>query len=331
MNTFTETLAPNGAVLTGYLQAESRELVNAQMRPAVLVFPGGGYQMCSDREAEPVALAYMAEGYNAFVLRYTVGSNATFEQAYADAEAALGYLRENAQALHIDAEKITVAGFSAGGHLAACLGTMGGKKPAALVLGYPCIKSSMGRGLGKSLPGADEAVNSETPPTFLFSTQGDALVPIENTLDFASALAKSKVPFEQHIFLTGGHGLSLSRSFTSSGAGRNMDADVAAWFGLSIRFLQNIWGDFSVNHEDVPAANASTSHESVLDWPLGVLMENEQVTLLLEAVLPGFSSQGGMVSTLSIRRLASYAKGALTAETLSELEAKIDTLVRPHP
>src|SRR4051794_22796965 len=84
MRVFTERVGAGSAVLTGYLLDESDELLNARPRPAVLVFPGGGYFMTSDREAEPVALRYLAEGFNAFVLRYAVGADAPFERSLAD-------------------------------------------------------------------------------------------------------------------------------------------------------------------------------------------------------------------------------------------------------
>ena len=58
--------------LTTYLIDDSRELMNGRKRPAILICPGGAYMFCSDREAEPVALRFMAMGYHAFVLRYSV-------------------------------------------------------------------------------------------------------------------------------------------------------------------------------------------------------------------------------------------------------------------
>ena len=123
------TLGPNNASLTCYVQDPSPSLANAAIRPAVLILPGGGYQYCSDREAEPVALAYLAEGFNAFVLRYTVGRDCPLDKALADAQAALSYLRDHAAALHIDPHRIAAVGFSAGGHLAAALGTQSHIRP----------------------------------------------------------------------------------------------------------------------------------------------------------------------------------------------------------
>ena len=71
MKTVEVTLCPERNVtLTGYLQQVGGEFRHIVRRPAVLVLPGGAYQMCSDREADPVAIAYLNAGYQAFILRY---------------------------------------------------------------------------------------------------------------------------------------------------------------------------------------------------------------------------------------------------------------------
>lgn len=90
-----------GATLTAYLLDTSREMPNMTDRPAVLVIPGGGYYMCSDREAEPIAMAFAVHGYNTFVLRYTVGEGKDFKMPLADAEEALTLIRERAEEWHV--------------------------------------------------------------------------------------------------------------------------------------------------------------------------------------------------------------------------------------
>lgn len=91
----------------------------------------------------------------------------------------------------MDARRIAIAGFSAGGHLAAAVGTMGMDKPSAMILGYPAILFSMGDSIYKEIPGLDEKVTAETPPAFIFSTSNDIIVPVENSLKFAEALDKT--------------------------------------------------------------------------------------------------------------------------------------------
>lgn len=188
-----------GATLTAYLLDTSKEMPNMTERPAVLVIPGGGYYMCSDREAEPIAMAFAVHGYNTFVLRYTVGEGKEFKMPLADAEEALALIREKAKEWHVTADKIAAIGFSAGAHLAAALSTMGSTRPNACILGYPCILSEISRILAFPVPSLDEYVDSSTPPTFIFGSATDKTVPIINSVKYAEALAENKVPFEMHI------------------------------------------------------------------------------------------------------------------------------------
>ena len=89
MNQFTHPVGRRSATLTGYVQQTSSALPNLNVCPAGLICPGGGYAYCTDREAEPVALAFLNAGYNAFVLRYTVSTSCpgaeVFDKALAEA------------------------------------------------------------------------------------------------------------------------------------------------------------------------------------------------------------------------------------------------------
>ena len=82
MEIFTQPIGSRAATLTGYVQQTSTELPNLNVCPAVLICPGGGYAYCSDREAEPVALAFLNAGFNAFVLRYTVSQTCPPEEVF---------------------------------------------------------------------------------------------------------------------------------------------------------------------------------------------------------------------------------------------------------
>ena len=91
MKVFEEYLKQNHAKLTCYVQTPNDELPHLRQRPGVLILPGGGYTVCSAREAEPVALAYLHAGYQAFVLEYSTGDRhsregmaAVFPKAFAD-------------------------------------------------------------------------------------------------------------------------------------------------------------------------------------------------------------------------------------------------------
>ena len=221
--------------LTSYIQDISPEMKHLDKRPAVLVLPGGGYFMCSDREAEPVALAYLAEGYNAFVLRYSILEHSTFPNPLDDACKAISFIRENAEKFNILPDKVAAIGFSAGGHLCAYLSNTEGYRPNASILCYPSILDTMSEKLYNHEPtNVNELVTRDTPPTFVFSTCKDNLVPIMNSTKYIEALAENDVPFEAHIFENGQHGLSLAKNATGY-----VETIAAQWVRLSLDWLNN--------------------------------------------------------------------------------------------
>ena len=226
------------ANLSVYIPDNSPEIDMNRRYKAVLICPGGGYQGVSDREAEPVALAFLAKGIAAFVLRYSVAP-ARYPTALLEVSRAMWLIRQRADEWNINADDIAICGFSAGGHLAASLGTLwneafipeelgmpeGMNKPNKLILCYPVILCEEGRAhrdsfynlLGRCLPeeeyekfSLDRRVGPHTPPTFLWHTFDDAGVPVDSSLEFALALRKNRVPFEMHIYPSGAHGSSLA-------------------------------------------------------------------------------------------------------------------------
>ena len=104
------------------IHAKSPEITDKR-RPAMIIFPGGGYGMTSDREAEPIASAYFAAGYNTFTVRYITGEKAKVNNPLYDAAAAIAHVRTNAEKYCIDPDRIAIIGFSAGGHLAGYIST----------------------------------------------------------------------------------------------------------------------------------------------------------------------------------------------------------------
>lgn len=206
---------------------------NVGTRPTVLVLPGGGYSFTSEREAEPVAMRFLARGFNVCILNYTV-KDTPFPVALIEALTAIKYIRENLTAWQGAADKVYVCGFSAGGHLAASVGVFWDKeisrnyfgdtetvRPNGLILSYPVITSDTslthGGSINNLLAGRDDEelremlslenqVTESTPPAFIWTTFEDTLVPCENSMLFASALRKQGVPFELHIFEKGSHG-----------------------------------------------------------------------------------------------------------------------------
>lgn len=268
------TLKASGALqasLTTYLLDNYEEIVPNRVRPIILICPGGAYEWCSEREAEAVAVQFLSSGYHAAVLRYdTCRNGVEFPQELVEAAEAVAYLREHAKEYAIDANHIYIAGFSAGGHLAASLGVFWqeswlaqkvGKesscfKPNGVILGYPVITSgeyahvgSVENLLGKQLTEEKKAyislekqVTDKMPPTFLWHTYADESVPVENSLLFVSALRKAKVMTEFHMFPRGGHGLSLANAETARPdaahpQGKEIQEECQQWMQLCCNWI----------------------------------------------------------------------------------------------
>lgn len=211
----TYNLTNDGVTLTTYLLDSSPEMTYHAKRGAVLICPGGAYRFCSDREAEPVAMHFLSMGYHVFILRYSLNENSIFPKPLNDADEAMAMITENADKWGVDTDKIAVCGFSAGGHLAASLGTMGKIRPAAMILGYPCISEDICNEIEclynrNQLPLPANEVDDKTPPAFIFAASDDGCVPIDSSLGMAMALSKQKIPFEMHVYAEGGHGFSTS-------------------------------------------------------------------------------------------------------------------------
>ena len=246
MNYFETRLEPNGALLTGFTYAPSVTLPESEAKPAVLVIPGGAYMHCVDKEADPIAMAYLAKGFNAFVLRYCCtggitpgcpkkGEEEVFDCALADAQSAMHYLRENAAALHVDPNRIATVGFSAGANLNASLNLLTEDKANAMILCYGAYDDELSIRTVKTRP-LYPHIDKATPPAFLFATQPDATVACENTLRMALALHEAGVPVESHLFVTGDHGLALATHATG-----DENPDAAQWLDMSVRFLGHVW------------------------------------------------------------------------------------------
>lgn len=249
--------------LTTYVPFSIENELKPKLRPGMLVIPGGGYWMRSDREKEPVALAFVAKGYCAFALDYTV--QAPYPAPLIEAVMAMVYLRENAGKYHLDKEHLAAIGFSAGGHLAGSLSLLFAEpevravlgerinkaRPDALILSYPVV--TMGErtheGTRDVITGGNKElmsrlsletrVTSAAPPAFLWHTMEDDLVPVENSLMLASAYRSAGAPFALHIFEHGHHGLSLVSPETNDQT--EYDAflsPVGEWLPLALDWLR---------------------------------------------------------------------------------------------
>jgi acetyl esterase/lipase len=199
---------------------------------AVVVCPGGGYRVLAPHEAGVIGDFLAAHGVLAAVVPYRVYPH-HHPAPFADACRAMRLMRH-----HFDGLPVGIMGFSAGGHLAATVATQPdlypdpndefvgehSARPDRVILAYPVISLVVNphQGLIASLLGenspdeqrrqlsAELHVTKDTPPAFLFHTADDAVVPVENSLLFASACARHQVPVELHIFPHGRHGVGLA-------------------------------------------------------------------------------------------------------------------------
>lgn len=237
MKTLTITLNEmRNVTLTAYLQAVGGEFAPIAKRPAVLILPGGAYRFCSDREADPVAFAFLRAGFQTFILRYSVGEHKTWCNPLDDYEQAIALLDEHADEWAIDTGKIAVIGFSAGGHLAGCAATIAKRKPAAAILGYPVLRRQTNEKYMSDAPDVIEAVDEHTCPCFLFSARTDSTVPVTDTLQMLQALEQHGVPYEAHIYGFGPHGFSVADSTVNSRQ-LPMSAATPHWVEDSLHWL----------------------------------------------------------------------------------------------
>ena len=236
----------------------------SRRRPGVLILPGGGYQYTSSREAEPIALRFLAQGYAVFILYYSVAPH-TFPVALREAAMAMRYIRENSERFRLDPNSVAAIGFSAGGHLCGTLGTMydcpevADIGPSALIrpnvlgLCYPVLVEwglthettfqhiSGGNLILRKQLSLEKHVRRDMPPVFLWHTRSDASVPCRNSIVMAKALDEVGVDFALHIYRYGPHGLSNCDSSVYP-AHRIPEAsrDVRTWFPTMIEFFEDV-------------------------------------------------------------------------------------------
>ena len=274
--------------LTAYLQPAGGEFAGVDRRPAVLVIPGGGYHFCSDREADPVAFPYLAAGYHAFILRYSVGTDAVWPRPLQDYEEAMALIDAHAEEWHVLRDKIAVVGFSAGGHLAGAAATLAKRRPAAAVLGYAVLREDTAHELGEDKPSIVEAVDGNTCPCFLFATRTDSVVPIQNTLDMMNALNRFQTSFECHIYPYGPHGFSTGDP-SIQGLETVFPRRAENWVDDSIAFLRDLFGDFGPQGMTEPRLRAHVNDDAMawlsLDCSIARIFGNPEARRVLSSTI----------------------------------------------
>ena len=266
-NTYYLRPDDNDVRLVSYVSMTAREMPFNEKRKALLICPGGAYSYCSERESEAVAMPFIARGFNAFVLYYSVKEKSKFPTPLIDASLAVKFIKDHADEFHIDPDYIFVIGFSAGGHLAGALGTMwhdkcvydaidmpyGYNKVRGAILSYAVITAGKYAHRGSidnilamnHSENADQAlldsvsiekrVDKDTVPMFVWHTAPDTTVPVQNSLMLCQALADNGIPFELHVYPTGGHGISLATDVVGS-----PNAIASRWVDDAFRFVNSL-------------------------------------------------------------------------------------------
>ncbi len=233
---------------------------------SVVICPGGGYGFLAvDHEGQEVAEWLNSLGVAGVVLKYRLAPKYQHPSPLQDAQRAIRTVRARATEWGLDPSKVGILGFSAGGHLASTATThfdagnpnatdpidRQSSRPDRAILVYPVIAIATEFGhngsrdnlLGKNADpelvkslSNETQVNKDTPPVFLAHTEEDKAVPAENSMLFAMAMSRAKVPYELHIFQKGQHGLGLGRGWAAG----NIKAEPSfeAWPGLCATWLK---------------------------------------------------------------------------------------------
>ncbi len=251
-----------------YLTAYVADKISGFTRKAILVIPGGGYgKVCSDREGEPIAQAFIPYGYNSFVLSYSTAqtSKNVFPSQLIQASKAIAHIKDNAEEYGIDPDKVFVVGFSAGGHLAASLGSLwdlpeiynvfdmpqGYNKPAGTMLIYPVINSH--NGSFKNLLGTEEPtgelldivhinkqISEKSSPIFMVHSSNDQSVNVKNSLSVAEACAEKGILFELHVYPDAPHGVALGNEITMCGNTKYNYPAMSKWVAQAAEWAETV-------------------------------------------------------------------------------------------
>lgn len=254
------------ASLTSYCISNHEEYPYDVKRKTILVIPGGGYEFVSKREAEPIAIKFLAHNFNVFVLDYTVG-RFKFPYPINEAFAAMAYIREHAEEYNVDLDHVGVCGFSAGGHLAASISNyfkeeqyqkMLNVKEEDLridfsILVYPVLTTDRVKGHSgtaeritqdrKDLEEYFDIVNHISPyfpPTYMWSTKEDIDVPPECSQIFKKNLDSLHIKNEYHLFPKGRHGGATCDELTTDPEEVERIIEASAWIDQASKFINSL-------------------------------------------------------------------------------------------
>lgn len=255
------------APFTVYLWENSVEMYDGLRRPLIIICPGGGFRCTSDREADTIATQFLAMGYHAAVLRYSVAP-ACYPTALFQLAQAVQIIREHTEEWYIDTNRILVLGCSAGGHLAASLACFWNEpfiadalktspdmiRPNGQILCYPVIttgefrhEGSFHNMLGNTDCAAlreklslEHQVTASTPPAFIWNTYTDQSVPAENSILYMQALRAHNISVEYHLFSIGKHGIATATKVSQCKDGHGVQKECAFWLPMVQNWIENL-------------------------------------------------------------------------------------------
>lgn len=278
--------------LTAYLQMVGGEFAGVIKRPAILILPGGAYQFCSEREADPVAMVYLQAGYQVFILRYSVAQYSIWPNPLNDYEEAMQLIRSKEDVWNLYGDKIAVIGFSAGGHLAAVAATMSQNRPNAAILGYPLIDDDVNVYL-KTAPNVLPYIDPKTCACFIFASRTDNVVSVMNSVKMMEALTKAEVSFESHIYGYGPHGFSTAEKYVQD-TRVAMCARIPNWVSDSISWLKEVLGDYDCVGMTEPICKSPITGDKEeflsVDCTIGCLLQNKQAATIIEEMVKQMQS-----------------------------------------
>lgn len=213
-------------------------IVTDEIRPTFLIAPGGAYRNCEESEGKPVARAFNELGYNAFILRYSVGKHYKWPYPLDDFETAMQFINDHADGYHADPDHIIAAGFSAGGHLVSAAASAAKTKPFAAVLCYGLTAEDTLQFCAPDAPDTSGLVSFDTRPCFIASSRNDWIVPVHNTTRLIEAFNEYYVDYEAHIYGYALHGFSVGAS--AGAQGPLFCSRVGNWVGDCLEWIDEL-------------------------------------------------------------------------------------------
>ena len=229
-------------------------------RPGMLVCPGGGYFYCSPREGEPIEYRFLSEGFNCFILDYSI--QVKYPDPHLDLARAFSYIREHEKEFDLIENSLSIIGFSAGGHLIGSYGYLYPElakkldinesllRPFSIVMCYPVTTTQIGTvsETREIITGNDEVlkkkldipcnITSNYPPTFVMTTKDDQCVPYIHSEMLVKELKKHNVKYEYHLYDSGQHGCSMvNRSCYQNQDITEKMKEIRDWASLASDFI----------------------------------------------------------------------------------------------